>query len=118
MVAGSFRQLPHTPWSLGYSECLPPLLRRRSNDDIGLGEDLGPASDGASFHELCYRPRDLLAAPRRWFYRVGVILFFGADQPQIQQAETMGERRADDAVIEHRKSRDRHFLQAASGKRG
>src|SRR5215203_6898576 len=93
------------------SSTLQRAVRGRSSDDNGLGEDLGPASDGASFHELCYRPRDLLASPRRWFYRVGVILFFGADQPQIQQGKTVGERRADDAVIEHRKPRDRHLLQ-------
>ena len=32
------------------------------HERIGLGEDLGPVSDGASFYELCYRPCDLLAA--------------------------------------------------------
>jgi hypothetical protein len=43
------------------------LLRRRSSEGTGLGEDLGPTSDWASFHILYYRPGDLLAAPRRRF---------------------------------------------------
>jgi hypothetical protein len=56
-----------------------PLLRRRSSKGTGLGDDLGPVSDGPSFHELCYRPGYLFAALRRWFDRVGVIPRFGAD---------------------------------------
>src|SRR3712207_6491531 len=100
MVAGSFRQPPLASAVLTALRVAaplrpPPLLRGRRSDDTGLGEDLGPASNGAFYHELCYRPRDLLAAPRRWFYRVGVIPFFGADQPQIQQGKTVGERRAE-----------------------
>src|SRR5215203_5444294 len=101
----SCRQPRRPPW----------VLRGRRSDDTGLGEDLGPASDGASFHVLCYRLCDLLAALRRSFYRVGVILFFGADQPQIQQGKTAGERRADDAIVEHRKPCDRHLLQGRFG---
>ncbi len=48
-------------------------------EGTGLSENLGPASDGASFYELYYSPSDLLAAPCRRFDRVGVVLFFGAD---------------------------------------
>ncbi len=56
-----------------------PLLKRRSSEGTGLGEDLGPVSDRTSSHELCYSPGYLFAAPRRRFDRVGVVRFFRAD---------------------------------------
>src|ERR687894_919257 len=71
--------LPSSP-KCGASDSGPqvPLFRRRSSEDTSLGEDFGSARNGASFHDLCYRPSDLFAAPRRRFYRVGVIPCFGA----------------------------------------
>ena len=81
----------------------------------GLGEHLGPAFKGVAFHVLYYRPRDLLATPRRRFDRVCVVRLLGANQTQVEQGQAAGERRADDAVVEHRQGGDRHLLQCGVG---
>jgi hypothetical protein len=60
--------------------------RRRSippPDAPGLGKHLSSAYGEIVFHRPYYRPCDLLAALRGGFDRVGVVSFFGADQPQI-----------------------------------
>ena len=61
------------------SACIFELLRALPSLDVHLGS----ASGKIAFHQIHYRSCDLLAAPRRRFYRIGVITFFGADQSQI-----------------------------------
>ena len=72
-AAGPERGVPRTPARRF------PLLKRRGSEGTSLGEYLGPVFDGTSFHELCYSPGNLFAAPRRRFDRVGVVRFFRAD---------------------------------------
>jgi hypothetical protein len=59
------------------------LLTSSSGRCLSLGKHLGSASGATVFHQIHYRSCDLLTAPYRRFYRVGVISFFGADQSQI-----------------------------------
>ncbi len=60
-------------------------IPRREGRTCGLDKDLGSAAGGVLFYKLSYGARDLLAALRRRFDRVGVIAHFGADQAQVQQ---------------------------------
>ncbi len=83
----------------------------------GLSDEyLGSATGETVLHQphdgLC----DLLPTLRRGLDKIGVVSFLRAHETQVEQGHAVGERCADDAIVEYRQPHERDSLQGRVGK--